>query len=119
MTQADTALNLRPNDATALQFKQRVQTEWDAAKAAQEQQGKYAAALQNGNTLLAAGDYAGALTQADAALAMNVADTSGAQRLKSQAVEKIDFKNAADDFNQGKYDEALALCSRIRGFKFR
>jgi tetratricopeptide (TPR) repeat protein len=115
MTQANTALNLKPNDATALQFKQRVQTEWDSAKAAQEQQSKYAAALQNGNTLLAAGDYAGALTQADAALAMNVADTSGAQKLKSQATEKVDFKNATDDFNQGKYDEALAVCSRHPG----
>ena len=115
MTQADTALSLEPNDAAALQFKQRVQTQWDAAKAAQEQQSKYAAALQNGNTLLASGDYAGALSQADAALAMNVVDTSGAQRLKSQAVEKVDFKNATDDFTQGKYDEALALCGRHSG----
>ncbi len=115
LTQADTALSLKPNDATALQFKQRVQTQWDAAKAAQQQQSQYAAALQNGNTLLVAGDYAGALTQADAALAMNVADTGGAQKLKSQAVEKSDFKTASDDFNQGQYDEALALCSRHAG----
>jgi hypothetical protein len=46
---------------------------------------------------------------------MSVADTSGAQKLKSQAMEKVDFKNATDDFNQGKYDKASTLCSAHSG----
>ena len=115
LTQADEALKFEPNDVTASQFKDYVQAKWATAKAAQEQQKAYDAAVNNGENLLAEGNYAGARSQAEAALAMKVADSSAAQSLEAQAAEKIDYKSATEYFDQGKFEEALALCSRHSG----
>ena len=105
MTQADVALESKPNDEAARQLKTEAKAQQDTALAAAQRQKDYDAAMQGGRAKLKAGDYADAMKQADVALA-NKPDDEAARQLKTDAKAQQDAALAAAQ-KQKDYDTAM------------
>ena len=105
MTQADVALESKPNDEAARQLKTEAKAQQDAALAAEQRQKDYDAAMQSARAKLKAGDYAGVMAQADVALASKPNDEA-ARQLKTEAKAQQDASLAAEQ-RQKDYDAAM------------
>jgi len=87
LSQANVALDNKPNDADALKLKNDATAQQTAAANAAQQQKNYDSAMQTGQAKYAAGDYATAITEADQALA-NKANDATALKLRNDAAAK-------------------------------
>ena len=105
MTQADLALESKPNDEAARQLKTDAKAQQNALLAAGQKQRDYDAAMQSGRAKLNAGDYAGAMTQADLALESKLNDKA-ARQLKTDAKAQHNASLAAGR-TQKDYDRAI------------
>ena len=105
MTQADLALASKPNDEAARQLKTDAKAQQDAALTVEQKQKNYDAAMQSGRARLNASDYAGAMAQADLALASKPNDEA-ARQLKTDAKARLDAAQAAGQ-SQKDYDGAM------------
>ena len=105
ITQANVALANKPNDTAALKLKNDATAQQAAAAVAAQQQKNYDNAMQTGQAKLAAGDYAGTIAQADAALAIKPNDTA-ALKLKSDAHDQQAAAAAAVQ-KKKNYDNAM------------
>jgi hypothetical protein len=119
--QADAALALYPNAPQALQLKNAAQTKMDAQAELTKQ---YQAAMQSGEAAYQQGDYATAVQQADAALAL-YPNAPQALQLKNAAQTKInqqasllkqyqtELQRGQAAYNQGDYATALQDADQV------
>lgn len=105
LTQVNEALKVKPKDRDALQLGEEIRRNRDAAAANQQLENSYATAMQSGRSLLAGGDFAGAIAQADAALKVKP-DDAAALQLKQDARTRLE--SAQNAVRQQKaYETAL------------
>ncbi len=99
ITQANTALAIRPGDSAATRLRNNAQTQQGALEGRAASERRYKQALADGQTAYGRQDYEAAITQANAALAIK-ADDSPATTLKNNAQTRLD--------EERKYKQAIA-----------
>jgi hypothetical protein len=104
MMQADAALMAKPSDVAALKLKANAKAEQDAALSRQQREKDFQNAINTGSTKLTAGDFAGAITEAETALGIKPND-SRALKLKADATARIAATSAQQ--KQKDYETAM------------
>lgn len=107
LAQADAALANKPNDKAALKLKADAKAGQDAVLADQQRQRDYDTAMKAGSDKLNAGDSAGAISQADIALAKKPNDEA-ALKLKADAKAQQDAAQVAQQ-REKDYQAAMKL----------
>ncbi len=115
---ADEALKLKPNDAAAGKLKSGAQGKIEEAKTLAASEKKYQDAMETGRTAYSRGQWQETVDKADEALKLKPNDPA-AGKLKTDARGKIEeaasLTEARNDFTQGLYGQALAICARYAG----
>ncbi len=115
---ADEALKLKPNDAAAGKLKSDAQGKLKDAELLAANEKKYQDAMETGRTAYSRGQWQETVDKADEALKLKPNDAA-ANKLKLDARGKIEeaasLTEARNDFTQGLYGQALAICARYAG----
>ena len=114
MRQANLALASKPNDEAARQLRTEAKAQQDAAQAAAQRQKDYDRAIQSGQAAFDRGDYATAVAQAAAALAVRGTDPT-ATELQKKARDTKDLQDAQTCIERGEFEKAKSLCSAHAG----
>jgi hypothetical protein len=111
VTQADAALAVRGADPAATKLKKNAEAKIDELR---DMEQRYQAALKSGQAAFDRGDYATAVAQADAALAVRATDPA-AMELQKKARDDKDLQDAQTCIDRGEFEKAKFLCSAHAG----